>query len=111
VNSLSEQHPREQGLKHLCPHAVTSVIVTFRATSKRTRIETSEGIVNIDAQSTFRATSKRTRIETLWASRLKHQLYTLSEQHPREQGLKPAKSVSGGNTEIDFQSNIQENKD
>jgi len=37
---LSEQHPREQGLKHGVPGLVISWMQPFRATSKRTRIET-----------------------------------------------------------------------
>jgi len=37
---LSEQHPREQGLKLTHNHIVLWSENTFRATSKRTRIET-----------------------------------------------------------------------
>ncbi len=62
---LSEQHPREQGLKHLVggpAHPTTS---------------------------SFRATSKRTRIETEFHQLVEHRETMLSEQHPREQGLKP----------------------
>jgi len=41
---LSEQHPREQGLKHLAGDEFTRYTTTFRATSKRTRIETGDGL-------------------------------------------------------------------
>ena len=85
--------------------------------------------------SSFRATSKRTRIETPWRQVWKEPLNTLSEQHPREQGLKPVRGVDEDRLPllseqhpreqglklawwIDqetgypiFQSNIQENKD
>jgi len=37
---LSEQHPREQGLKPYLPQVGTQLQLAFRATSKRTRIET-----------------------------------------------------------------------
>jgi len=37
---LSEQHPREQGLKHGIDADMTLIYGAFRATSKRTRIET-----------------------------------------------------------------------
>jgi len=86
--SLSEQHPREQGLKL---EDVVSGIAgnrSFRATSKRTRIETAVAAVQRSySGSPFRATSKRTRIETLLTS-------DSTQQH-----------------HIIFQSNIQENKD
>jgi len=60
---------------------------SFRATSKRTRIETSDEPGNLEWIEAFRATSKRTRIETSpW-------------------------SPSCRAWAIAFQSNIQENKD
>ncbi len=63
--ALSEQHPREQGLKRSwCTRENRSRWRSFRATSKRTRIETAVATTQID----FRP--------------------MLSEQHPREQGLK-----------------------
>jgi len=37
---LSEQHPREQGLKLVSSGFLLSFSISFRATSKRTRIET-----------------------------------------------------------------------
>ncbi len=86
---LSEQHPREQGLK-LCFNADFCSVQknfqsniqenkdwneaskgmtawgaeTFRATSKRTRIETNYKHRHKPYRQAFRATSKRTRIET-----------------------------------------------
>ena len=111
---LSEQHPREQGLK-LCT-VLEKICIrspTFRATSKRTRIETSKlqdilrGVCALSEQhpreqglkrclwcfagkpvNTFRATSKRTRIETSLRGLRTVAVWVLSEQHPREQGLK-----------------------
>jgi len=64
---LSEQHPREQGLKQIYLWFSPSYRKTFRATSKRTRIETTSILYNIRSPdpTTFRATSKRTRIETV----------------------------------------------
>ena len=83
----------------------------------------------------FRATSKRTRIETKSVPVLYHRSFCLSERHPREQGLKlpqllsrclsvdafratskRTRSETTQNTtvfsDIDhFQSDIQENKD
>ena len=107
----------------------------FRATSKRTRIETRylEGIsARCDA---FRATSKRTRIETPFTHTTEtddilrfqsniqenkdwnHPRFvkrrpgnSLSEQHPREQGLKHFVLYNRCFFSC-FQSNIQENKD
>mgnify|MGYP006950002743 CR=1 FL=1 len=156
---LSEQHPREQGLKLPFRHNFTFSILTFRATSKRTRIETWERdyrgelcslseqhpreqglkpmINNIRhySSSTFRATSKRTRIETFHAAiyhcaswsfqsniqenkdwnssggSTRRPATRLSEQHPREQGLKLFRSAPGPGEIPVFQSNIQENKD
>jgi len=40
--ALSEQHPREQGLKHVLYFEYMVSYLSFRATSKRTRIETLE---------------------------------------------------------------------
>ena len=134
---LSEQHPREQGLKH-CRYDTSHVPShSFRATSKRTRIETNYPPTIQVIQVAFRATSKRTRIETWWVSyaigtgktvsfratskRTRIETYNctllseyippLSEQHPREQGLKPGSGRGAGRSGIRFQSNIQENKD
>ncbi len=67
---LSEQHPREQGLK-LCNKVLEwrNTWFTFRATSKRTRIETLFSVQRRSHIYTFRATSKRTRIETFRTKR------------------------------------------
>jgi len=110
--ALSEQHPREQGLKLRIQERGTVEGAPFRATSKRTRIETANAAVARNAisrlseqhpreqglkpiecpgfhlfQASFRATSKRTRIETSRRRRSPGPR-PLSEQHPREQGLK-----------------------
>ena len=87
--ALSEQHPREQGLKHDDIDKQIQQWYTFRATSKRTRIETSHrSRPGEPSFPPFRATSKRTRIET-WDNRESMiGILKLSEQHPREQGLK-----------------------
>jgi len=63
--TLSEQHPREQGLKPIFPAIERHLLASFRATSKRTRIETLEPELILAIPPAFRATSKRTRIETL----------------------------------------------
>mgnify|MGYP006962354814 FL=1 len=44
-STLSEQHPREQGLKHQDLDEALHFLDAFRATSKRTRIETSTPLV------------------------------------------------------------------
>jgi len=64
LNRLSEQHPREQGLKLYSLIISSTPARTFRATSKRTRIETAHDRVQPPGPR------------------------DLSEQHPREQGLK-----------------------
>jgi len=84
---LSEQHPREQGLK------------------LEWWIDPETGYP------TFRATSKRTRIETFSQCAGTRRNPSLSEQHPREQGLKPIQNLNVYSPKADFQSNIQENKD
>jgi len=83
---LSEQHPREQGLKHQDLDEALHFLDAFRATSKRTRIETPFRHNFTFSILTFRATSKRTRIET-------------------------PEIVFREHIQLVFQSNIQENKD
>jgi len=87
LDQLSEQHPREQGLKRGTGKFLPAARYAFRATSKRTRIETRG-----------------------WRHTLESHT-GLSEQHPREQGLKPVVLLYGYVLSISFQSNIQENKD
>ena len=102
----------------------TATSGSFRATSKRTRIETpkSEFLVSDIAhfqsniqenkdwnfvstlifaafKKTFRATSKRTRIETRQVKAWQHGAQKLSEQHPREQGLKPITNIGTNPTD------------
>ncbi len=87
---LSEQHPREQGLKLMSCIARTHWVGELSEQHPR-----EQGLKLVPAgawvprfQSAFRATSKRTRIETyIWHYEL-FQTVVLSEQHPREQGLK-----------------------
>jgi len=87
IAELSEQHPREQGLKPKNELWREWDKMAFRATSKRTRIETSYASTPTNSRyHSFRATSKRTRIET-----------------------RDLPSTPG--TDHGFQSNIQENKD
>ena len=86
---LSERHPREQGLKLPVAGDVVEDLLAFRATSKRTRIETrSARLRGSRSTQAFRATSKRTRIETKSADGYCLWAVWLSERHPREQGLK-----------------------
>ena len=74
-------------MKHLESRRLEEEIEAFRATSKRTRIETRAGDPGaLLLSESFRATSKRTRIET----------------EERDPGAE-----QGGS----FQSDIQENKD
>ncbi len=94
VTPLSEQHPREQGLK------LTSSIwprlpwYAFRATSKRTRIET---IPQWDFWIPVRLFQSNIQENKDWNSVSSTPLTTpvtrLSEQHPREQGLKRERTL------------------
>jgi len=109
---LSEQHPREQGLK---PSDVITGFTTIRILSEQHPRE--QGLKRDqcfdipDILRAFRATSKRTRIET-WVNGGYYAVQIeLSEQHPREQGLKHPYIVFIDSYSKDFQSNIQENKD
>ena len=88
TETLSEQHPREQGLKPGIRDKIGGAVDSFRATSKRTRIETGRLETRKRPVPPFRATSKRTRIETRVPGRPSQTGRRLSEQHPREQGLK-----------------------
>jgi len=83
----------------------------FRATSKRTRIETISGVPYQDAYPIL--SEQHPREQGLKHSGANVFLVTnvLSEQHPREQGLKLYPSDTLEYYLEDFQSNIQENKD
>ena len=109
--TLSEQHPREQGLKRHRENIALVEPEAFRATSKRTRIETLTLTEYWWRRYTFRATSKRTRIETPPPVYPLSPVHGLSEQHPREQGLKHEDYAEEQLFKYLFQSNIQENKD
>ena len=63
-NRLSERHPRKQGLKHQYIAERVYTKWTFRATSTKTRIETQTPPPCKTIRPTFRATSTKTRIET-----------------------------------------------
>ena len=84
---------------------------SFRATSKRTRIETGDRVEQIPAPVTFRATSKRTRIETWeWCDLLvtDHETFRATSKRTRiETRIRRHYRECAEN----FQSNIQENKD
>ncbi len=133
---LSEQHPREQGLKHQSSQLSPGARSTFQSNIQENKDWNSASVPSAITTSPFRATSKRTRIETPRIDPLDQLIeafqsniqenkdwnrffgsYTseideLSEQHPREQGLKH-QFCNCGNIRIvpNFQSNIQENKD
>ncbi len=87
VIPVQEQHPREQGLKHMAEEY---------------------GIIKREGS---RATSTRTRIETGPRERVCDHLLQVQEQHPREQGLKLDLPDHGVGLELVFKSNIHENKD
>ena len=132
---LSEQHPREQGLKLGDPVGLLFIVSPFRATSKRTRIETDQAFC--PAAPWSRLSEQHPREQGLKHARIPPDggLITLSEQHPREQGLKLGNDLcktaeldtfraTSKRTRIEtgiwhylrwwcalFQSNIQENKD
>jgi len=75
----------------------------FRATSKRTRIETKLDPFARQIWATpFRATSKRTRIETFTFPSTAAHAISLSEQHPREQGLKQKAEALANQTNYPF---------
>ena len=108
----------------------------FRATSKRTRIETGKILEQFfNSLYTFRATSKRTRIETrIWGpgNRTRHNFQSNIQENKDWNSLVTSKTLRvpsafratskrtrietriwgpGNRTRHNFQSNIQENKD
>ena len=133
--ALSEQHPREQGLKPSLRLSILKMLQAFRATSKRTRIETQVSLIVTDVEIQLSEQHpreqglKHSTCYTIWNTA------SLSEQHPREQGLKLAyapntiliqeafratskrtrietvAAFEDGDVPHHFQSNIQENKD
>jgi len=89
ADRLSEQHPREQGLKPM--RAVFGRIYFNILSEQHPREQGLKHRPYLDIR-IYRG-------------------YRLSEQHPREQGLKPRGSTRGITSVSTFQSNIQENKD
>ena len=85
---LSEQHPREQGLKQDYEVVVGGWVASFQSNIQENKDW------NISSNQRFCGNPRR-----------------LSEQHPREQGLKPTKVRLVWFMILAFQSNIQENKD
>jgi len=106
---LSEQHPREQGLKLDGRHHRPFGGGLSEQHPREQGLKQSGDIDIEDDEDPFRATSKRTRIETPWLES-PDTCIALSEQHPREQGLK-LESAFPQEVPDGFQSNIQENKD
>ncbi len=108
---LSEQHPREQGLKHQFAGRGTVQDAAFRATSKRTRIETSSMmLLSMIMNSAFRATSKRTRIETCKSNSIWYDKTAFRATSKRTR-IETVKDAVCALRRWNFQSNIQENKD
>jgi len=111
-NKLSERHPEKQGLKLAQIKEGDEIRKTFRAPSRKTRIETSslkeiggkgrnlserhpekQGLKHrilrnaVSNHVAFRAPSRKTRIETVRYICIVGD-YRLSERHPEKQGLK-----------------------
>ena len=89
VLGLSEQHPREQGLKQPVGGRLRFADLAFRATSKRTRIETGDRGALRSAQTELSEQHPREQGLKLGMVDGADLVVDLSEQHPREQGLKP----------------------
>jgi len=88
IHHLSEQHPREQGLKQR--HQASAVETRRNLSEQHPREQGLKHVWWICNNGVYRV---------------------LSEQHPREQGLKPVPTPDGLVEVSPFQSNIQENKD
>ncbi len=87
---VQERHPREQGLKLTVPSSRPDRCPGSRATSTRTRIETTMTVERAyEPIPRSRATSTRTRIETNHVEPDTKDYFMVQERHPREQGLKP----------------------
>ena len=108
---LSEQHPREQGLKLRATIILVALLMPFRATSKRTRIETSLSWAGSAKSRAFQSNIQENKDWNNGSDALSRIFKFLSEQHPREQGLKPNTWGMVYTVNSHFQSNIQENKD
>jgi len=66
LKTLSEQHPREQGLKHAPTGGNMLFFAPFQSNIQENKDwNLIESLGNVSTTATFRATSKRTRIETL----------------------------------------------
>ena len=88
--ALSEQHPREQGLKHHNSYCSARAPPAFQSNIQENKDWNFKFRLPKQWEHlAFRATSKRTRIETRPDPKRWRSLDLLSEQHPREQGLKP----------------------
>ena len=83
-----EQVPRKQGLKLLTPGKGRETSHSSRASSTKTRIETTVPNLPLFASSTSRASSTKTRIETQASWRCDIHRILHQEQVPRKQGLK-----------------------
>ncbi len=86
--SVSEEHPRKQGLKHQSLDEIRALDARLRGTSTKTRIETGIPGILRRTERGLRGTSTKTRIETGVDDKESVPRDSVSEEHPRKQGLK-----------------------
>jgi len=92
---LSERHPEKQGLKlQYWAEVSESLHDSFRAPSRKTRIETTLSCLKWTLLHSFRAPSRKTRIETIGSGWMCMHAHRLSERHPEKQGLKLLQAVT-----------------
>jgi len=87
-NMVEERVPGKQGLKLESACAPVDLISRRRASSRKTRIETNLGILNVTFVQGRRASSRKTRIETPSEEVLKRFFNAVEERVPGKQGLK-----------------------
>ena len=88
LSYLLKHHPAEQGLKHGGLVQEDIIMYTSKASSSRTRIETSAQYRHCHNDDSSKASSSRTRIETVNGGQWAKERKRLLKHHPAEQGLK-----------------------
>ena len=89
---VSEQHPGKQGLKHLHRNLPGFVEFRLRATSRKTRIETSRCSCTQAGKTVSEQHPGKQGLKRPWTSSM-GAVETVSEQHPGKQGLKLGKRI------------------
>ncbi len=112
VCSVTEQHPRKQGLKLKKAEELNQTIVSVTEQHPRKQgLKLHFLASSIHHQESHRATSTKTRIETSVTGCVTSCGISVTEQHPRKQGLKLERCFNPTEFQDLSQSNIHENKD